>query len=439
MEPSQTTLIQLMRLQQRCATAMDTRELEYIALNETFGLAEYRQAVLWTRNGGVRNLSGMTQMESNTPYVQWLNAWLPTQQHRHPKVVHAADINPEQAEAWPQFWPQIAVLLPLNDAGNTVGYLILARDQAWSQQELSNLKSWADFWSGHYRLQHGFKASNWQALKGLFQQRKYQVLGAIALLVCALLPVRLSVLAPASIVPLDPYVIRAPRSGLIESIDVAPNKHVEKSQSLLRIDDMEQQGQLDNALAKLNTLQTEYRGLAQDALYNTQSKARLINLRGAIAEQEALIKYLRAEDDQATVLAPQNGIAIFNDTLEWLGRPVQIGEKIMLLADPDKLQFEAWLDPSDTIPLTLGSTVTFFPDADPSASMAGQLSYVAFEAETQASGLAAYRVRAQLTVPVTLASPMGISGTIKLNGERVTLWYWLTRKPLAQLRAWLGI
>ena len=44
----------------------------------------------------------------------------------------------------------------------------------------------------------------------------------------------------------------------------------------------------------------------------------------------------------------------------------------------------------------------------------------------------------RLALVATGAAPSAVSALAKLSGERVALWYWLLRKPLAGLRGWLG-
>ena len=62
-----------------------------------------------------------------------------------------------------------------------------------------------------------------------------------------LFPVRLSVLAPAELVPAHPEVIRAPIDGVIGQFHVQPNQAVKKGQLLFQIDPRPFQAVLDGA------------------------------------------------------------------------------------------------------------------------------------------------------------------------------------------------
>ena len=62
----------LLELGRRVRHAATLHELEFIAVNDSHVLSPYRQAALWSAGKGVVCLSGVVQMEANTPYVHWL-------------------------------------------------------------------------------------------------------------------------------------------------------------------------------------------------------------------------------------------------------------------------------------------------------------------------------------------------------------------------------
>jgi hypothetical protein len=64
------------------------------------------------------------------------------------------------------------------------------------------------------------------------------------------------------------------------------------------------------------------------------------------------------------------------------------------------------------------------------------LRYVAHEAVQRPDGQYAYRVRATLQDKTT--HRIGMKGTAKLHGRWVPLSYWVFRRPLATVRAYVG-
>ena len=64
------------------------------------------------------------------------------------------------------------------------------------------------------------------------------------------------------------------------------------------------------------------------------------------------------------------------------------------------------------------------------------LRYMAHEAVQRPDGSYAYRVRA--TLEGKTSHRVGLKGTTKLHGGWVPLSYWVLRRPVATLRAYLG-
>ena len=51
-------------------------------------------------------------------------------------------------------------------------------------------------------------------------------------------------------------------------------------------------------------------------------------------EKQAEVTYLTELLEKSKLLAPQGGVAIFSSQDDWRGRPVQVGERVMMIADP---------------------------------------------------------------------------------------------------------
>jgi hypothetical protein len=64
--------------------------------------------------------------------------------------------------------------------------------------------------------------------------------------------------------------------------------------------------------------------------------------------------------------------------------------------------------------------------------------YVTYEAIPQPDGNLGHRVRAGLS-KVENNPRLGSKGTVRLDGHRVPLIYWLARRPLAVIRSFVGL
>jgi multidrug efflux pump subunit AcrA (membrane-fusion protein) len=459
-------LATLLQLQRRAREAADEAELNFILANESYKLVRYRQAVVWLGKGGVVALSGVVTPEANTPYVHWLQRVLQHLQANdstaQPRVIHGKDLPDEERQEWGDWLPAEALLLPLPAVGRNFsgGYLLLAREHPWQTAEVGMLSEWADAWS-HVRALiqqesawHDFwrkisgksaalptkpeKKSGWTVrVKQLLRRRSLQVVLIFGMVLS--LPVNLTVLAPAELIPLDPYIIRAPLDGVVERLLVIPNQLVDEQAPLLEFDRTAIQNRLAIALGTLITARAEYRQWAQQTLIDPVNRAELAAAQGQIKERETEVAFLQDLLSRGVVSAPAAGMVMFNDPSEWVGRPVVTGERIMVLAAEQAVQVEAWLSPGDAIAMEQGARVKVYLNADPLKPVDARLRYVAHEAIERPDGQYAYRLRALLTEPPDERIRVGLKGTAKLEGERVSVAYWIIRRPLAATRAWLGI
>jgi multidrug resistance efflux pump len=329
------------------------------------------------------------------------------------------------------------------------GGLLLARDIPWMDGEIALLTEWTDI------LRHAYAARatpmRWTpaAIRARVKQRlereraarlpwwrrrAAQVAAVLLFILC--FPVRLTILAPGELVPANPASIRSPLEGVIERFHVKPNQPVKKDQPLFDFDEAQLASRYAVASQALNTAEAEYRQSLQQALTDGKSKALLSSLQGKIEERRAETEFLRGQVERAHVVAPQDGIALFDDPGEWIGRPVATGERIMRIATPQDVEVEAWLAVGDAIPLEPGAPASLYLGASPLHPVSARIRYVSYEATQRPDGSYAYRVRA--TLDARTEHRVGLKGTAKLSGNWVPMAYWMLRRPLAVVRQTLG-
>lgn len=460
-EPRVDTIGALLNLARRARHAASTAELAFIAVNETYGLVPYRQAALWSEEGGVTALSGVVAPEANAPFVQWLDR-VAIQLARR-KAVDATPITPDMllpadAAEWEEWLPAHAIWIPLPnfDAGSadTAGGLMLAREHPWEANELPLLTEWIDIWLHAWRAR-GRPRRGSTFLRSLQRPRvaapvtrtsrewlrdvwrsPLKRYGLVALL-CAVAPVRLSVLVPGELMPVKPAAIRAPLEGTVDRFFVQPNQLVKEGDPLFQLDLTTFTSKLDVARQELATAEAEYRQAAQQAVFDSRSKAQLALLQGRISEHATEVTYLGSQLTRAQVAAPRSGVVLVDDPSEWIGRPVTVGERVMTIADEHDVEVEAWLAPADGIDLANDAAVTLYLSASPWHPVRATLRYVAHEATARPDGTFAYRLRA--TINAGEVKPrVGLKGTARAAGHYVPLIYWVMRRPLAAMRPWFG-
>lgn len=444
-------LISLLNLAHQARDAKSGNELVFLLVNDSRSLLRYRQAVLWLAGAGVRGLSGVVEIDRNAPYAQWVDKVCAelastTRASAH-RVVDASSLPAALAASWSEWMPAHAVWVPLPPRqavdGATAGGLLLASDEAWPDGALTLLAEWlhvwAHAWQGVTRARHW-----WQALLGReagadaaggprrawWRRRSLQL--ALALAVVALIPVRMTVLAPAELVGADAAVVRAPLDGVVDKFDVQPNQPVQKGQLLFSFDLAPIASRLDVARLALASASVEYRQAEQMALADPRNKGQLAVLQGKIEERRAEADYLEDQFQRSRVVSPRAGVAIFDNASEWQGRQVHTGERILRVVDPMHVEVEAWIAVGDAIPLDVGSPLRLYLASTPRTPVEARLRYMSHDPVQRPDGNYAYRVRAGLSGATT--HDIGLKGTARLQAGWTPLAYWMLRRPLAIAR-----
>lgn len=441
-------LASLLDLSRRARQARSEAELGFLLVNDTLPLAPYRQAALWRADRGLQALSGLVQPEANAPYAQWLKGLAGHLKAEGARSVTAQDLPAPLAREWAEWWPAHGLWLPLSGATPpAAAALMLARDEPWSEGEIALLSEWAGtWWHALLALRRSQKRHWWRPwardTTGAFDTRRAWwnrpfLVAAVALAAASFVPVRLSVLAPGELVPVNPVIVRAPLDGVVDVFHVKPNQQVKKGEPLFGFDEALIQSRLEVANQALATASTEYRQTMQQALTDPRVRPQLATLTGRIQEKRAEVSYLREQLTRARVLAPQDGVALFDDPSEWIGKPVTVGERILRIAATGDVEVEAWLPLADAIALEPGAPLQLYLNARPLEPVSARLRYMAHDAAQRPDGSYAYRVRATLDAPT--AHRVGLKGTAKLQGERVPAIWWVMRRPVSTLRSTLGL
>nr|VFK41463.1 MAG: HlyD family secretion protein [Candidatus Kentron sp. TC]VFK42661.1 MAG: HlyD family secretion protein [Candidatus Kentron sp. TC]VFK57035.1 MAG: HlyD family secretion protein [Candidatus Kentron sp. TC] len=429
----------LLQLQERIWAVRTIEELAFIAVNETHMMTPYRQAILWIRNKGVVAVSGVAAPEKDAPFIQWVRRLLSgPMMENSPRPLGPSDLEQGDAEEWRDWLPDYGFALPLAETnGKRFGLLLLVRDESWLAPDAALLRHLAATYSHAWTSLAGSEKRI--SVRSIVKKRLWGILG-LSLIPAAFIPVPLTVLAPAEIVPINPTVIRSPLEGVVDRIFVYPNQKVLESEPLFDLDGTTLSSRLDVAEKTLYTVEVEYRQTAQQAMADQQSKAKLAILRGKADEQRSEIEHLRSLIARSRVKAPRAGIVILDDPTEWIGRPVMIGERVMMIANEFDAEVEVWMPIGDATPLAVGALVTVFLNADPLRPVKARLRMFGYEAMPRPDGSLAHRIRATLRDTESQRRiRIGLRGTARITGQRVTLAYWIFRRPLAAMRQTLGL
>ncbi|NOQ35480.1 MAG: HlyD family efflux transporter periplasmic adaptor subunit [Methylococcaceae bacterium] len=433
------TLSSLLQLEKSFRNAATLAELSYLLVNDCRGLLEFRHAALWQCDSEkVIAISNIAVIDNNVPYIIFLKRlckYFGLQTSVEINAVNIAELPDNVAIDWNEWLPESALWIPLTAYGQPAkAGLLLVREPAWNEGETYLLEHIADSF-GHAWLALNPKKSSWVKR---FLNHKTLLLTLIVLTAVLFIPVRMSALAPATVIPTKPTILTAPIEGVIDAFYIQPNDNVEKEALLVKLDDKTLKNKLSVTRKTLAIAVAEHRKTAQQAMFDNESKAQVNILKSRIDLQQAEVKSMEDWLKRVEIKAPHSGVAIFSDVNDWIGKPIATGEKILMLANPKQVELEIQLPISDAIKLKPESEILLFLNIEPLTAIKAQLYFISYQAQVNAEDQLAYRLKAHFETNENLPR-IGLKGTAKVYGENVSLAYYLFRKPLATARQWLGL
>lgn len=431
---------ELLRLEQGIREQESLQEVTYFIVNETQTLAPCEQIVFVTADGKrsqVKGASNLVEIDHTVPLISWIeslaNHIRGSEQHLQVHEIQVQDVPVELRKEWSDLTQRHLLWVPLLDPRRGLqGYLILASPDAWQEHHIALMT--------HLGQSYGVILAGFQKPRVNYKSIKLRWLWLVVIAMVAAsvyFPVRLSVLSAAEIVAQDPHPITAPLQGVVKEILIEANQPVAAGTPVVAMETRDLSQQVELANKAVMVAQAELHQASQASFSSRESKAKVDQLKAQLALREAELAFSQTRLSQASISTPVEGLVLIEDVHSWKGRPVQVGERIMLIADPERVEVELWVDVHDAIALEAGAEVTLFLDIDPTTAIAASVISASYKPEMAPSQTMAYRVRASLDADLT--SPrIGLRGVAKSYGEEVSLFYYLLRRPITSARQWLG-
>jgi hypothetical protein len=431
----------LLHLEQRAQASTTVAALGFVMANETQALADYRQALVFdvAADGKYRLMtaSGLASVAENSPFVVWLTRFsrtFPTSAGCHRLEFSAAPA--EFSEGWEEWLPDHLLVSPLHGPGaQLLGAVVYAREAPWTAQDIAVLER---LHAGYGYCFAAISARKRPGVAARLLQRRFAPWLALAALVALLLPVRLSALASAEVIALNAVAVAAPLDGVVRAVHVSPNAAVKTGELLFSLDDTALSSRKAVAQKALLIARSEALTAEQRAFDDTKSKGQLAAAVGQVREKEAELAAVEAMLKRVEVRAERDGVAIFADPNDWLGRPVQTGERVMQIADPGDAGVLIWLPVADALNLEKDAPIRLFLHTRPLSPLTARLLQTSYQAVLSPDGISAYRLRGQFETGV-IKPRIGLRGTARISGEWSVLGYYLLRRPIAAVREWTGL
>lgn len=444
-ETSQSqSLIEFLRLESSARAARTVADLGFVITNETHRLIPYRQAFFCSVNETklrLETISGLASIDRHSPFYDWfaqLGTHLVSLKPDGQLITLGCEDVPERLRGeWHDWLPASLLVVPLTDRdGILLACLILAKEESFSDNEQQTLMVLAQAY-GHALAALAGSCSIFRRIRELAARQRFQIAVAAISFIALFLPVRQSSLGPAEVTPLVYSSISSPLDGVIATVLVKPNERVRTGQALFRLDDTTIRNRLESAHRTMGVAKSEEFLSRQKAFVDPQSRGEIATQEARVREKGSTITYIRELLGKMDVRAPSDGVVLFGDPSDWEGKPVVTGERVMMLADESSAGVTIWLSAAEALALEPGRRVRVFLNTDPLRPSEATVVRASYQPVLSPDGIASYRVTAEFT-PKAVRPRLGLKGTAKVYGDRVSLGYYLFRRPIAALRQKLG-
>lgn len=433
----------MLKLEADVRATKTVAELAFLAVNGARKLTNARQVFLLRATGPrsfkIMSISSMASVEGESPLVLWVErmaARIAKDAVSAKTICFSLPAYCMAEDAETGTYPFREMLwVPLNDLGGaTVAGLLLAREQPWTQDSQAPIARFAEACAYSWDLLTRPLAARWKRRVN----RRVLLAGVALIALLAFVPVPMTALAPAEVVARAPTVIAAPIEGLIDEILVDPSSRVKAGDVLFRFNDTQARNAAEVAEREVEVAEAKLRQARQgafvDAAYNHDVAIAQTNLSVKKSERD----YARDLLTKSTVVADRDGLVLYSDKRDLIGRPVAIGQRVMEISDPDDVALRILLPVDDAAVIGKDAAVRLFLDSDPLHPISGIATRTSHIARLNEGNQLSFAIHA---APQVQGRPprLGLRGTAQVFGSRVPLAYFLFRRPLTYMRQRLGI
>ncbi len=421
----------------------DERELFVHLCNSSRRIVPFRQAFYGKVNSKAKTFtlqasSSVSVVDRNAPFNRWIEKIAGG-------VLNEAESFKPQSFALPAFcdpsdeekdtYPLPHFLWTPQVVDNViVGGFFLARETAWLDNECNLAKRLGDLYLHAQAATQGQKALTRSKINF-----RPVILAACALTaMLGFLPVSVTALAPAEVLPKEPFVLAAPFDGVVSKITATQGAEVAAGEPIIIFDDVHLLNEKKLADQRAAIANARYQRASQGAIADYTVKREIevskAEYQLAVAESSYATELL----EKARMTTPIPGIAIFSDKSDWEGKPVSAGQAIVSIADPNRVEFSIDLPVKDSLVLSQGARIKIFLDSDPLHPLEAVLTDASYQATPDKRDILSYSLRAELTDTQQALPRIGVQGTAQVYSEKASLAYVIFRRPLAAIRQYTG-
>ncbi|MFK2822198.1 efflux RND transporter periplasmic adaptor subunit [Arcobacter sp. YIC-80] len=437
----------LLQIEHNCRNAQNYEELRYLVVNEIKKLVPNKVAVFFApdlKNSlKVEAISDVSTVNPNSIFVQVLESIVNKTKDIN-DTLHEIDkqkqLDSYEREVLTEYDYKNIVFVPIKiekDDASIQFYMILLNNESYEKKHLEVLahlsSSYAYFFYAVRKNSFKSKLKKVGFSKGYF---KYIFL---IFVLCMFIPIKLSVLAPLEVVAKDPFIVTSSLDTAVKEIKVKPNEEVKKGDLLVLLDDIKYLNEYELAKKALDIAQAQLYTSSQASFYDINQKKKISELKAQVELKKVEVEYTKKQLEKTKIYSKKDGIAIVNNPSQWSGKPVVVGEKIIMIANRNMIELKIMIPTGEAIFIEKNALVKAFFDNDPLNSVKAKVDYISYEPEFTQEDVLAYKVIASFDNLNMEKMPMiGIRGTAKIYSDEVTLFFYLFKKPITALRQYVG-
>jgi hypothetical protein len=434
----------------RVLNANTLKNLIFIILNDSFTILPYDRGTLWRIIDGkpeILGVSGQTTISKSSETVNiWKGLISELKDTSKTRELDAEDF-PQHQEDWSKLQkdrPINVLWVPIIDnKEEKVGLWLESWEKreggAFPTEKVTTLEKYMV--PGYAAAWDKLSSSiTFHKLKSIFTSRNigFAILGLLALSLLIRVPLR--VVAPCEVVAKNPYLITASLDGIIARVNVQPGEIVKKDELLFEYDVRAPLQELKIAQNEVQVMQSEINRVVASSVSDPESLLQLATMKIKLEKAQLELEYAKVRAEQLVERSPRDGVVSVDNPDEWRGRPVKVGEKIMLISNPDESKVRIWIPEDDNIPLDLKRPIYVFLNPNPEKGYEATLNYISQSTVITEKHIPSFVAEADWKDQKNNNDvKLGLKGSAILYGNNVTMFYYIFRKPIATLRTFLGI
>jgi hypothetical protein len=442
-EDKNIKIARLIGLEKKSREARTQDELNFVVVNETRQIIDFVNSYLLlktpTDKYHVKAVSDLATVDRTAPLVTFVENIINDQTSSNLKEIQNFEVDKISRILKikkPKNIPDNILLIPIfSPQRGLQGFLITTRNEKFNDNEVE-LARHLSVTYGHAYNTFLTDFSIKDFLKKNFTGKRSWII-ILSIIFILIIPIKITSTAPVEVVPKNPRLITAPFDGVVKNIIVNNNDKINSGDLLIQIEDTDLKNSFNLAKQSLQVAEKELLRSRQFSFSNNEEKARLAELMAQVDLKKAEVESTSERLKNSKIYADKDGIAIVDQKNNWQGRPVSVGEKIITIANPEKVEFLIWLPVKDSLIIKENTDVKVFLDINPIKPLKGKLKRASYQSSLSPEEVLSYQISASFEgeeIP-----RIGLRGTAKIYGSRVTLFYYLFRKPITFVRQLIGV